>query len=292
MNYLVTGYSGIIGSGIKEYLIRKNSNVITLSRKTGDIKLDLNNFNTPQINYSFDIAIICSGVTDEEIILNPIQAINRSTTEFYKLIKWLKSNNIKKIVYISTSRVYGNLNTYIDERTPTIPTSLYGQLHLVSEKIIKDNFENYLIVRPGAVYGPVNSNFGRWNIVQYSFPKDLAENNCIIIKSHGRQRRNFINYLTIGKLIYNTIKTNISGIINAVGCHNLTIYEYAQLCVLTIKDKYDTQKLNILIEKENEIYYDKFSFNTKHLLLNESPTLLEEHIIYIYNLTKKYNERN
>ena len=54
MNYLVTGYSGIIGSGITEYLIRKNSNVITLSRKTGDIKLDLNNFNTPQINYSFD----------------------------------------------------------------------------------------------------------------------------------------------------------------------------------------------------------------------------------------------
>jgi len=59
MNYLVTGFSGIIGSGITKYLIRKNNNVIKLSRNSKDIKLDLNNFKTPQKHISFDFAIIC-----------------------------------------------------------------------------------------------------------------------------------------------------------------------------------------------------------------------------------------
>jgi nucleoside-diphosphate-sugar epimerase len=289
MNYLVTGNSGIIGSGITKYLTSKNNNVIKLSRNSKDIKLDLNNFKTPQKHFSFDFAIICSGVTDEEITLNPIKAINRSTTELYKLIKWIQINNIKKIVYISTSRVYGDLNTNIDESNTTIPNSLYGQLHLVSEKIIKDNFENYLIVRPGAVYGPINSNFGRWNIVQYSFPRDLAKNNCIVINGHGKEKRNFINSLTIGELIYDSIKNNIIGTINAVGRHNLSIYEYAQLCVLTITEQLYSDNLEILINKENETYFDKFNFKTKHLLVNESSTLLEEHIISIYNLAKKNN---
>lgn len=70
---------------------------------------------------------------------------------------------IKKIVYASSSFVYGNFQ-YVpaDEKHPTNPIDVYGATKLAGENLIKGFGTRfgipYTIIRPSVVYGPTGAN--------------------------------------------------------------------------------------------------------------------------------------
>lgn len=68
--------------------------------------------------------------------------------------------NVKKFVYISSSMVYGNFNQTILENNSCQPIGQYAIFKLTGEQLVKYysskyNFD-YVIVRPSAVYGPID----------------------------------------------------------------------------------------------------------------------------------------
>ncbi|MBF0361095.1 MAG: NAD(P)-dependent oxidoreductase [Oligoflexia bacterium] len=70
---------------------------------------------------------------------------------------------VQRIVYISSSMVYGNFSQDpISEEHTKNPTEIYGSLKLSGELIVKSfcglNNIEYTIVRPSAVYGPTDNN--------------------------------------------------------------------------------------------------------------------------------------
>lgn len=70
-----------------------------------------------------------------------------------KLIK--KIPNLKWAGYLSTTGVYGDSGgEWVDEDTPTNPTSERGQQRLIAEKTWLGNFANAEIFRISGIYGP------------------------------------------------------------------------------------------------------------------------------------------
>ena len=67
---------------------------------------------------------------------------------------------IRRVVFISSSMVYGDFQSPVQEDAPLSPVGLYGVLKLAGEQIVKDYAVRtgieYVIVRPSAVYGPTD----------------------------------------------------------------------------------------------------------------------------------------
>jgi nucleoside-diphosphate-sugar epimerase len=63
-----------------------------------------------------------------------------------------------KFVHVSSSMAYGNFSSFPQKEDAILkPINLYGTLKAHSEDIVKLTSQNYMIVRPSAVYGPGDS---------------------------------------------------------------------------------------------------------------------------------------
>ena len=109
-----------------------------------------------------------------------------------EFLSWVKNDlHFKgKIIFISSTSVYGQTQGAVDENSPAIPESIGGHELLLAEKYIQQNFSTYTIIRPGGLIGgmrhPIKFLQGRTNIphanshLHLVFRDDLIE---LIIKS-------------------------------------------------------------------------------------------------------------
>lgn len=71
-----------------------------------------------------------------------------------------KSHGVERVVYISSSMVYGDFEDQVLEDDPCNPIGQYGIMKLAGEHIVKDYHRrgcfDYGIIRPSAVYGPLD----------------------------------------------------------------------------------------------------------------------------------------
>ena len=141
MNILLIGGNGFVGQAlIKEfvkyrvdvsYLSRNQNHSISKDEATwirGDI-FDLNNI---MIKESYDIVIHLIGTIKNKNLYSKL-----NTDSVSQSIKLCKKHNIKKLVYFSAN---GSFKQYLESK-------------LSGERLIKDSKLDYLIVRPGLMYG-------------------------------------------------------------------------------------------------------------------------------------------
>jgi nucleoside-diphosphate-sugar epimerase len=71
-----------------------------------------------------------------------------------------KNHNVERIVYISSSMVYGDFEDQVLEDDTCNPIGQYGIMKLAGENLVKDYHRRtgmeYVILRPSAVYGPLD----------------------------------------------------------------------------------------------------------------------------------------
>ncbi len=72
----------------------------------------------------------------------------KSTIDIFNLLK-----NKPKLIFISSSHVYGASLHKLSEKSKLKPRSLYAKLKLKSENYIRKNYSNYTILRIFNVYG-------------------------------------------------------------------------------------------------------------------------------------------
>ena len=88
---------------------------------------------------------------------NPILASDVMSSGLINLLEKSNQHKVKKFVYISSSMVYGDFETNVDETAQCNPIGQYGIMKLMGEKLVEDYsrrgcFE-HVIIRPSAVYG-------------------------------------------------------------------------------------------------------------------------------------------
>lgn len=105
------------------------------------------------------------------------------------LIEFCKKNKFKKIIYFSTSSVYGprDYKAPFSETDNPYPKDHYAKIKLNVENFIKKRFENTIIVRPFQIYG------------KFDNPKRLIPT---LIKAKKNQQIYLQNCLQVTDLIY------------------------------------------------------------------------------------------
>jgi UDP-glucose 4-epimerase len=275
-NIVLTGKSGLIGSTVYRQLLKAGNRVWSLGRREDDFFLDLGYSTPPTLDFHIDVFVHCAGITDEEIKKNEYRAINRGTGLLVDLVNWAKKMEISQFIYISTAHVYGDLNRAINEKSITIPKSIYGILHLFAEQYIRMQFPNYLILRPCAVYGPIEESFSRWELIPFSFPRELALNSQITIQSHGKQWRNFVSTAIIAQIIKNNLAECGGKVINPLGNYSMSIRDFADFCV-GILQPFSSTSLGWSVGGD-EIFDNKFSYLSEHGQVIEDGKELIDHI--------------
>ena len=142
----ITGHKGILAKSIIKYLKKKN---LRISLYQHDI-LDYNKLSKwlKRVNIIIHLASVTSikRVNENK---NYAKKVNFEATEF--LVSCIKNTN-KKLVFLSSSHVYGSSNKKISETTKKSPITYYGYLKSLSEEIIENNLNNYLIIRLFSYY--------------------------------------------------------------------------------------------------------------------------------------------
>jgi nucleoside-diphosphate-sugar epimerase len=114
----------------------------------------------------------------------------------------IKKLDLTRIIFISSTSVYGNINGLVTEDSPTHPNTASGSQLLASENIFsKDEVLNTTIIRFGGLIGadrhPVNHLSGKTNLANGNDPVNLIHlNDCIgIIRTvlHGSYKHNVLN---------------------------------------------------------------------------------------------------
>lgn len=100
------------------------------------------------------------------LILNiPVGRKNPTTENFAQHVRLILERaaltNIDKVIFISTTSVYGNKSCVVTEKSPTAPTTVSGKINLEVEALVTKYFpDNSTIIRPAGLVGvdrhPVN----------------------------------------------------------------------------------------------------------------------------------------
>jgi UDP-glucose 4-epimerase len=215
MKALVTGGAGFIGSHLVDELISKGAKVYVID-----------NLSSGYINYVHPHAIlhsmdICSEEAKKLILKEKpdfvfhlaAQADVGRSIKFPKhdaevningtinILEACRDSAVKKVIFASTSAVYGNLQKeLISEKDIAAPTSYYGLSKLTAEGYIRLFSQLYglpfTILRYGNVYGPRQTAKGEGGVVAV-FLERLLKGMPLRIHGDGEQTRDFIYVIDI-----------------------------------------------------------------------------------------------
>lgn len=206
---LVTGGAGFIGSHLVDRLIKQGYNVIVidnlstgkkenLNPKANFYQFDICDFNKTKpffrnIDYVFHLAAIPKVPISIE---DPITTSRINVLGTINVFKAGIDNKVKRIIFASSSSVYGNQKTLpLKEDMIPNPLSPYGLQKLVGEQFAKLFIELYKIpiicLRYFNVYGPRIDLDSDYSLVLGKFLKLKAQNRPLTIFGDGEQTRSF-----------------------------------------------------------------------------------------------------
>ena len=188
MKILVTGGLGLIGHNVVQRLEAKEHEVIITDTRTnyGIIpqseidylmserlkKISGNNIYHIDITDAENLDWLVNKHKPEVIIhmasfprqkvvnANPAWGSRVMIEGLINICESAKKHNVERVVYISSSMVYGDFEDQVLEDDNCNPIGQYGIMKLTGEDIVKDYHRrgafDYAIIRPSAVYGPLD----------------------------------------------------------------------------------------------------------------------------------------
>lgn len=242
-NILITGGAGFIGSHIADTLMDNNDILIVDNFSTGNLKnlknpehdnlqivnADICNTNlddlTSGIDYIFHLAAMASVPLSVE---KPIECNEVNVNATVKLLKSAADNGVEKIVFSSSSAVYGeNKNMPLKETETPMPTSPYAASKACCELYLKSFYEsyglNYTALRYFNVFGPKQDKNSQYAAVIPNFISAILEGKQAEIYGNGEQTRDFVYVGDIVKANISACKSDYNGIVNVASGEKLTI---------------------------------------------------------------------
>jgi nucleoside-diphosphate-sugar epimerase len=163
MIYL-TGSNGFVGKNLIDCLKKKNIKFYCLKRKKKIRSKNKSSYdNYPKVDLDEDNVLVHLAssslvklyrkkkFTNKEVLYCFANEIDTITS----LVNFYKKNNFKKLIFISSSSIYGkrNFNLPFKEKDNPNPQDFYSKIKLAIEILIKKEVKNYIILRPFQIYG-------------------------------------------------------------------------------------------------------------------------------------------
>jgi UDP-N-acetylglucosamine/UDP-N-acetylgalactosamine 4-epimerase len=228
--FLVTGGAGFIGSHIVEFLLNNNAKKVRVldSLITGDIK-NIRSFESHS-NFEFMQGDITKPADCEKACLsidyishqaalgsvprsieNPLATHEANATGFLNILVAAKNNWVKRVVFASSSSVYGDLNESpkVENRIGK-PLSPYAVSKLVNEQyaaIFATTYNMEIIgLRYFNIFGPRQNPNGAYAAAIPLFIQSLLNNEEVFINGDGQQSRDFT-------YVSNAVQANINALL-------------------------------------------------------------------------------
>ncbi len=202
---LITGGAGFIGSHILDRLAEGNeirvvdnlssSSVDNIKPHLKRIEFHKKDLNKIDSNVFRDVDEVYHFAASPEVRLsaeNPRIAFENNIRATFSVLESCRLNDVKKLIFASTSTVYGVAPTPTAETYPCNPISNYGASKVAGEALIRSYSETYginaVILRYANIFGP-RSNHG----VIYDFFRKLGKNGKKLeILGDGRQNKSYL----------------------------------------------------------------------------------------------------
>ena len=210
---LITGGAGFIGSYIAEKLVKEGVNTKVLDNLATGKKDNLTNCFGKE-NFSFldydlgrleetkedfsNIDVVFHFAADPEVRTgydNPEDSFDQNIVNTFRLLQKIKHTKIKKLVFASSSSVYGDAEIIPtnEEYGPLYPISHYGASKLACEAMVSSFCHNYniegIILRPANVIGFRGRHGLIWDLVH----KLKNNQNELELLGNGKQIKSFIH---------------------------------------------------------------------------------------------------
>lgn len=242
-NIIITGGLGFIGSHIADELIENNKVTIIDNLSSGKvenlknpspenltiIKNNLNDVNLDEILIDTDYIFHLAAMASVPLSVNdPIKCNDNNVNSTIKLLTAAKNQNVKKVIFSSSSAVYGNnTNTPLKESELMTPTSPYAASKATCELYLQAFKESYglksIALRYFNVFGPKQDKNSQYAAVIPNFIDAILNNKNPIIYGDGQQTRDFIYVKDVAKANISAAKSNYTQPVNIATGKKLTI---------------------------------------------------------------------
>ncbi len=170
----------------------------------------------------------------------PHSYINSNIIGFLNLMNFMKSNEIKKLIFASTSSVYGDIKHFPWSERDNVnsPLTIYSSSKVFNENLAYSFSKYYGIQCLGLRFFTVYGEYGRPDMSIYRFTKNILENKEILIFNKGNHIRDFTHIDIIkdifSKLISPTkwdkiFKNSNFEIVNIAGGSKVKLLKLVQL---------------------------------------------------------------
>ncbi|MCW3077468.1 MAG: hypothetical protein JWO32_2077 [Bacteroidetes bacterium] len=243
---LVTGGAGFIGSHLVKRLVNDGNEVIVIDSllrgnkidkdifsKIIFVKEDVRNFEViKKLSQGCDHIYHLAAVLGVDVVAdNPVETMDTEVMGMKNIVDAALLNNVSKIIYASTSGVYGHsaIEKSVTETIQLDPRTSYAIAKRYNEIYLKAVFEekglNSISVRFFNVYGPQQDN----RMVIPRFMEQALNNEPITVFGDGNQTRDF-TFIddTVHACVTLAEKVNGCEIFNVANENELTIEELAK----------------------------------------------------------------
>ena len=303
MNLIVTGGAGFIGSHLTKYLIKKGHNVCVIDNlRRGSLdnlkeiqdKIDFQEIDILDYNAMQSVAKNTDGIFHQAALGSVSQSF-KEPEEYHRVNAIGTENMLKlakefgfKVVYASSSSVYGNQNKFpIKEDTEKKPLNPYGQSKLEAEQFAQ-KYANQRVKVIGLRYSNV---FGIGQNPNYAgviskFIEQLVQHKPPIIYGDGNQVRSFTFVDDVVEANVLAFESKIEyAFLNIATSLTTSVKELADVMIrlsgLSIKPIFDKPR-------EGDIEKSQADISLAKSLINWEPkTILEEGLKKIFPIIEK-----
>lgn len=214
MKILITGAAGFLGSHLSEKYVNEGNIVYGLDNLLNG---NLNNIRTllHRKNFKFihddvrnkslyatlpndlDAVIhLAAQIHVDKSIINPEETFDINVSGTMKVLEYARMNDIKKILFASTSEVYGSAKYVpMDENHPLAAQHPYGVSKIAADRLCYTYNETYDlgvdIIRCFNFFGPRQKDAGYGGVIAI-FINRVLQNKPPIIYGDGNQKRDYM----------------------------------------------------------------------------------------------------
>jgi len=250
---IVTGGAGFIGSHLVDKLILLGHDVIVLDNESSECH-DSFYWNSLAKNYKYDITDykliepifkdvdfvfhLASDARVQPSINNPIKSFIDNSIGIANILELSRVNNVKKVIFSSSSSIYGNNSIPNLESQNPDPLTPYSNAKLAGENLCKIYYSLYglktVSLRYFNVYGDRQPTKGQYAPVIGLFLKQNELGKPLTIVGDGIQKRSFthISDVVEANILagFTEVKDKYYGLVLNIGTdYNMSIKDIADL---------------------------------------------------------------